>query len=126
MTEDDEPKRNDVGYGRPPAEHQFKPGQSGNPKGRPRGAKSLSGYVDALLDQKITVSDQNGARQITRRHALAMRLVEKAMSGDHKSIQFLTSHDAKKDSQELDPMLLDLSPSEQLMLDGLLKGSESE
>jgi hypothetical protein len=30
----------DVGYGRPPRAHQFKPGQSGNPTGRPRGAKS--------------------------------------------------------------------------------------
>ena len=30
----------DVGYGRPPKASQFKPGQSGNPNGRPRGAKT--------------------------------------------------------------------------------------
>ena len=29
-----------VGYRKPPAAHQFKPGQSGNPKGRPRKART--------------------------------------------------------------------------------------
>jgi hypothetical protein len=30
----------EVGYGKPPQAHRFKPGQSGNPNGRPRGAKN--------------------------------------------------------------------------------------
>lgn len=30
----------DVGYRRPPTEHRFRKGQSGNPGGRPRGAKN--------------------------------------------------------------------------------------
>jgi hypothetical protein len=29
-----------VGYGRPPAEHRFRKGHSGNPRGRPRGARN--------------------------------------------------------------------------------------
>jgi hypothetical protein len=28
-----------VGYGKPPKASQFSPGQSGNPKGRPKGAR---------------------------------------------------------------------------------------
>ena len=30
-----------VGYRRPPKKSRFKPGQSGNPKGRPKGTKNL-------------------------------------------------------------------------------------
>jgi hypothetical protein len=34
-----------VGYGRPPKATQFKPGKSGNPKGRPKGPKSVGAVL---------------------------------------------------------------------------------
>jgi hypothetical protein len=50
--------RNDdekVGYGRPPRQHRFKPGQSGNPKGRPkRGPKRLS--VPEMLSKPVVLN----------------------------------------------------------------------
>jgi len=40
----------EVGPGKPPAEHRFKKGKSGNPKGRPRG-KTLLTRIQELLDE---------------------------------------------------------------------------
>jgi hypothetical protein len=52
----------DVGYRKPPREHQFKPGQSGNPKGRPRGSKSFTTLLVEELGTKITIQE-NGVRR---------------------------------------------------------------
>ena len=34
------PKQYEVGYGKPPKSTQFKPGRSGNPKGRTKGSRN--------------------------------------------------------------------------------------
>ena len=56
----------EVGYGKPPVHTQFKPGQSGNPKGRPKGAKNkrpklneerLKGIILDEAYRDITVRD---------------------------------------------------------------------
>ena len=50
MSEDTDKTPYDVGYARPPKDSRFKPGQSGNPRGRARGAKNTSTIVrDALM-----------------------------------------------------------------------------
>ena len=43
----------EVGYKKPPVEHQFKKGQSGNPKGKPRNADELAEVVRELLAEKV-------------------------------------------------------------------------
>lgn len=35
-------RAHEVGYGKPPKARQFKPGQSGNPKGRPKGSRNVN------------------------------------------------------------------------------------
>lgn len=77
----------DVGYGRPPKKNQFKKGQSGNPRGRPKGAKSLKTIARRLLTEKISVRTARGENRVTRIEAMMMKLIESASKGDFRALQ---------------------------------------
>jgi hypothetical protein len=55
-----------VGYRRPPRNRQFKPGQSGNPTGRPKGAKNFATALAEELDAPITATE-NGKNHLETR-----------------------------------------------------------
>ncbi len=44
-----------VGKCRPPIEKQYKPGQSGTPKGRPRGRRNTKTIVERVLEEPVSV-----------------------------------------------------------------------
>lgn len=77
----------DVGYKKPPKRTQFKKGESGNLKGRPRGAKSLKTIARRLLTEKISVRTARGESRVTRIEAMMMKLIESASKGDFRSLQ---------------------------------------
>lgn len=79
----------DVGYGRPPKAYQFKPGQSGNPTGRPKGKKNEATLARELLDRKISVQERGKTRRIAILEALLRRILEDALKGNVKSANFL-------------------------------------
>lgn len=80
-----------VGYGRPPAASRFQPGQSGNPKGRPKGARNISSTARDALERAINVKEKGKWRKTTVRKAAFHRLAEKAAAGDVKALQCLLS-----------------------------------
>jgi hypothetical protein len=47
-----------VGYGRPPPHSRFKKGQSGNPWGRPPGAKNLKTVLNEALNERVIVVEK--------------------------------------------------------------------
>src|SRR4029434_5763448 len=77
-----------VGYGRPPEDHRFQPGQSGNRKGRPKGAKNTVTLLREILDRKIEVRTGSTIRKISVREAILTRFAEFALKGDTKSAAF--------------------------------------
>ena len=72
-----------VGYGRPPKEHQFKPGQSGNPAGCPKKAKSATfgETLRNLLDETSNVQIRGQERKVTNRELIMRALLQHAMKG---------------------------------------------
>ncbi len=75
-----------VGPGRPPKEYQFKPGQSGNPKGAKRKTPSMAPDLKALLERALNeeVKLRSGERDqiMTKAAAGISKLVNQFAEGD--------------------------------------------
>ena len=78
-----------VGYGRPPRASQFKPGQSGNPKGRPKGSLNLTTFLARALRETVVVNEGGRRRSITKLEAAVKQLVNKSASGEERAIRQL-------------------------------------
>ena len=79
----------DVGYGKPPRHTQFRPGESGNPKGRPKSARNLATIVENTLNERIVVREGDRSRSISKREALVLTLVNGALKSDPKAVAAL-------------------------------------
>ncbi len=93
-THDDDPDY-EIGYGKPPKATRFKKGQSGNPKGRPKGAKGLAASLRRELEAKITVREGGRTVTMSKAEATVKRLVELALRGDSKALAMLMRFDAQ-------------------------------
>lgn len=78
-----------VGYRRPPVHTRFKPGKSGNPKGRPKGQRNLTSEVEKAMAMPVPVTVNGRRKNVRTLTALVWRLREKALGGDHKSLLLL-------------------------------------
>jgi Family of unknown function (DUF5681) len=74
-----------VGYKRPPREHQFRPGQSGNPSGRPKGARNFKSELREELGELVTIRDGEREIQVSKQRALIKSLVAAAIEGNQRA-----------------------------------------
>ena len=82
-------KKYAVGYKRPPVSTQFKPGQSGNPAGRPKGVKNLATDLKEELEEKITITEDGKSLEITKQRAMIKTLMARALNNDSRASSVL-------------------------------------
>jgi hypothetical protein len=83
MTENE--KADTVGYKRPPRKHQFRPGQSGNPSGRPKGARNFKSELREELSELVTVRDGDREIEVSKQRALIKSMVAAAIDGNQRA-----------------------------------------
>lgn len=76
-----------VGYRKPPRQHQFKPGDRGNPKGRPKGSLNLATRLKRAARAKVTVTINGRRVEIDKIDAALTQLMNMAASGNLRAIE---------------------------------------
>jgi hypothetical protein len=88
---ENKPQDYEIGYKKPPKAYQFKPGTSGNPKGRPRLVQDFITDFQDELAETIAIKDGNSIKTITKQRAVIKRLVTNALNGNVASVKTVTS-----------------------------------
>lgn len=100
----------ETSYKNPPVSSRWKPGQSGNPGGRPRKEKKpgdIFGLLLHELEQKIFINENGKKVELTKREVLVKQIVRKALMGDNKCLDFVL----RAEQQDILPPLPKGDPS---------------
>ena len=88
MTNDNR-NNSETGYGKPPVNTRFKKGQSGNPKGRPKGSRSFTSSAYRVLQERVVINEGGRRKTVTKLVAALKQVANKAASGDANTLRLL-------------------------------------
>jgi hypothetical protein len=105
-----------VGYRKPPVASQFKPGQSGNPRGRPQKRETNAEILNRIVNQKVKVATPDGKKILSKRELFLTQFVAKAINGDPRNsailMKTLQSDPESKDGQ---PLIIFMEKGDELL-----------
>ena len=81
----DQSDRYEVEYQRPPERTQFKKGESGNPRGRPKSAKNLKTDLEEELRERIVAREGERTVKISKQRAVIKTLLARTVKGDARA-----------------------------------------
>jgi len=123
----------EVGYRRPPKSGQFKPGQSGNPKGRRKREDTIAGALRAELAATQKVRENGKEKTLTKAEILVKQWVRQAIEGKPTAIIQIAKLEPKLFAQAVaaatgpDPAVSgEITETDVEMMRWLLKGLDSE
>ncbi len=78
-----------VGYCRPPRATRFRPGQSGNPRGRPRKPKPIQELLAMELRRRVAIRENGREQKVQKLELVMKRLVNDAIQGNYPAVRLL-------------------------------------
>ena len=96
-------RKYDVGYAKPPVHTRFRPGRSGNPKGRAPKTLNLKTDLELELSERIPIREGDRNLRVSKQRALLKAMLAKALKGDVRAanvvLQLVAKTIAPADSQ---------------------------
>lgn len=89
-----------VGFGRPPKQSQFRPGQSGNPRGRPKGSRNILTDLRAELSAEVRITEAGQVIAVTKQRAIVKSLVAAAIDGNIRAVAVLLDLSARISAED--------------------------
>ena len=131
MNRSDDDRKYQVGYGKPPEGRRFKPGRSGNPKGRPKGALNFATVLERTLRETVIINENGRRKTITKLEAAIKQLINQAASGDLAAVKQLLGMVRSGEERAIESPITpaDLNESDQKLMQRLLsklEGSPTE